>query len=200
MSNLRTQPRLHLKPAVEPAAGLHDPQTRRTYLFRDFSPGLILIGRSKKSDIQLPDPRVSRSHAIVKRYADGRVIIRNESVNETYVDGNPIHGASPLMVGMHIHLGGEAFLVATNAEKTFPVEAFDIEEYCYYAVQLHGGKRRAAQYLGKKSRKFIVGAAKDFLDREDERVAQGGRLKWRRGDGQRPRSNKVTLCPVGIGS
>lgn len=50
-----------------------------------------VIGRSKRSDVVLPDPTVSRNHAVLTRYDDGSWTISDaESQNGTRVNGAPI--------------------------------------------------------------------------------------------------------------
>lgn len=45
---------------------------------------LLTIGRKKGNDIQVRNPRASKSHAYIK-YMDGKFLLRDQSTNGTYV-------------------------------------------------------------------------------------------------------------------
>ena len=90
-------------------------------------------------DIGLSCASVSKRHAIVTRLRDGRAILcDHQSHNGTYVNGERISGPVELTAGMQIHLGSEAFLMATTSDGDFPISARHIPEYCYLARLFYG--------------------------------------------------------------
>lgn len=77
----------------------------------------LLIGRTADNDISLPEPEVSRRHAILYRVAasDGSILVEIEdqdSTNGTYVNGKrlePGRGRVVLRQGDVLRVGGHAF-------------------------------------------------------------------------------------------
>lgn len=157
-----------LKVVSRPAKGLRDPRTRRLYLFKDFATDSIIIGRGVGCDIQIRNERVSTGHALVKIRHDGCAEISNLGRNGTYIDGECITDGVVLLEGMQIHLGSEAMLVATNEQGGFPIVAYTVHEFCYYARELYGSIREASKFIGK-SRKFMSGHIAGCLRRRTRR-------------------------------
>ena len=90
--------------AIRTAAGTID-------LDLDAGPRTYLVGRSRASDVVLPDPAVSRRHALISVRGD-RCSIRNlASMNGTEVNGRPVTTAV-LHAGDVVSFGGavEAFV------------------------------------------------------------------------------------------
>ena len=64
----------------------------------------LIIGRSAKSDIHIPDRHVSRTHAEITYY-NGRYYIQDlGSKNHTYVNGQELYNAHPLSDGDEVLL------------------------------------------------------------------------------------------------
>ncbi|MBN1672005.1 MAG: FHA domain-containing protein [Kiritimatiellae bacterium] len=79
---------------------------------------LVTVGRSKKNDITLSDDSVSRSHAILRRLADGKYYIMDSgSTNGTFVNEKRVLVPSPLTNGDKIRLGDTALLVFQHEEE-----------------------------------------------------------------------------------
>jgi len=75
--------------------------------------GPLMIGRGTKSDLRIPDSRVSRVHAVIERQRDS-FMITDSSTNGTYVQiGDEevmflhreqlrLHGSGHLSLGRHV--------------------------------------------------------------------------------------------------
>ena len=74
-------------------------------------------------------------------------------ITERTSTGERISGPVELTAGMQIHLGSEAFLMATTSDGDFPISARHIPEYCYLARLFYGNAPTATMI--KKSRQFI---------------------------------------------
>lgn len=66
--------------------------------------GGAIIGRSRRADIVLADPNISRQHAEVRREGDGYVVVDLDSTNGVFVNGRPTKRAT-LQEGDVIELG-----------------------------------------------------------------------------------------------
>jgi len=72
---------------------------------------IVTVGRAPSNDVVVPDPSVSRSHALIKRGEDGVFLMRDAgSSNGTTVNGASVlargHGPpSELKPGDDVHLG-----------------------------------------------------------------------------------------------
>lgn len=66
----------------------------------------VAVGRDPSCAIQIPDPKVSRRHAVVSVSAAGHVI-ENLGANGTRVNGNKISAVCPLNPG-------DAIFIASN--------------------------------------------------------------------------------------
>lgn len=63
----------------------------------------VSLGRGEDCMIQLPDNRVSRVHAILRRSEDGHTI-EDKSRNGTYLNDQRIEGVQPLQPGDRIQI------------------------------------------------------------------------------------------------
>ncbi len=71
---------------------------------------VIIIGRSRNSDVVIDQPHVSGSHAQLIIDDDGSCFINDlKSSNGTFVNGERINGLSPLRAGDFVVLGGSHF-------------------------------------------------------------------------------------------
>jgi hypothetical protein len=66
--------------------------------------GGAIIGRSRRADIVLADPNISRQHAEVRKEGDGYVVVDLDSTNGVFVNGRPTKRAT-LQEGDVIELG-----------------------------------------------------------------------------------------------
>lgn len=73
------------------------------------TPGHV-IGRDA-CDVVLPDPEVSRRHAIVRALGEHPAIQDLGSLNGTFVNGRRIEGVTPLHVGDVLRLGNTVWHV-----------------------------------------------------------------------------------------
>ena len=159
MPRLSTRSTSEMKPRSRLASGIHDPATAKTYFCRHREDDLLLIGRHRSCDIHLADRRVSHQHAVIKFMPDGRVILRDSrSRNGTYINGERIEKPVTLLTGMQIYLGGHGLLIATDSAGEFPIEAYNIPQFCHFALELYGNQRLAREHVGK-SRKFLTNHA-----------------------------------------
>ena len=67
------------------------------------------IGRSKSSDIVVPDASVSRSHAVLLRRDEGWFITDTESESGTFVNGKRTRGRTRLLIDDIIKVGNSEF-------------------------------------------------------------------------------------------
>jgi len=72
-------------------------------------PGITVLGRSPKADIQIPHSEVSRKHAELVWEADGFVILDLDSENGVYVNGEKVK-KRPLKDGDAIQIGPQKFI------------------------------------------------------------------------------------------
>lgn len=167
MPRLITQLTEAMRPPSRAAFGVHDPESGRTYFWEPGDDALLLVGRSQTCDIRLDDLRVSKTHAIIRAMRDGGVILRDHnSTNGTFIDGEPVDGPVVLRTGMQIYLGGHAVLVATDEAGEFPIEAYNIQQFCHFGRNLYGSENTAEDHLGK-SRRFITTHANKWRNTRD---------------------------------
>jgi FHA domain len=76
----------------------------------------VMIGRVEDNDLQLPDEKVSRHHAVIEQEDGGRVVLRDlNSRNGTYVDGVRLAGSRVLTGGEQLRLGGAQLRVEAGS-------------------------------------------------------------------------------------
>ena len=155
MSQRVTPPMSPFEPIVQPAAGLHDPDKSRTYLFGQFvPPGAermtpVSIGRSKHCRIQLRNKFVSRFHAIVEQKGEGAYYLRpDQATNGVYVNDEPVFEPIWLLFGMRIQLG-RALLYTCNADGRFPVCGLTMDEFLRNSGDMYGSNRLAGDRIDK---------------------------------------------------
>lgn len=59
----------------------------------------IVIGRSRGSDVRVPDPSVSARHATIRQRGAEYLLLDEGSVNGTFVDGYRLSPGSPVLLG-----------------------------------------------------------------------------------------------------
>ena len=69
-----------------------------------------LLGRGDQADIRLEDGFASSAHARLVPQGDVMVLEDLGSTNGTYLNGEPLRGASPLHAGDTIRIGDSEFL------------------------------------------------------------------------------------------
>ena len=112
---------------VEGATGMHSasavpaPSRGRPKLRVNTAAGLVsgsaydltegaLLGRGDQADIRLEDGFASSAHARLVPQGDVMVLEDLGSTNGTYLNGEPLRGASPLHAGDTIRIGDSEFL------------------------------------------------------------------------------------------
>jgi hypothetical protein len=112
---------------VESATGMHPassapaPNRGRPKLRVNTAAGLVsgsaydltegaLLGRGDQADIRLEDGFASSAHARLVPQGDVMVLEDLGSTNGTYLNGEPLRGASPLHAGDSIRIGDSEFL------------------------------------------------------------------------------------------
>jgi pSer/pThr/pTyr-binding forkhead associated (FHA) protein len=81
----------------------------------------LTIGR-EGTDIVLPDPEVSRRHAVMRVLESGGAAIEDlGSTNGTYVNEERVHGATPVDVGDIVRFGNTLWHVAAPGATTLVV-------------------------------------------------------------------------------
>lgn len=147
-----------VQPIKDFAVGLHYPEKRRTFFFKDYTIGstpkrMITIGRGSDCDILFDSRFVSNVHAVLERRGEAMWIADHESTNGVYVNDVRISEAVALTVGMRIIIGHE-MLVAADAEGFFTIPAKTISDMCRKAVPLYGSNRLTGKRFGR-SHTFI---------------------------------------------
>ena len=100
----QTQPR-HTGPELVMTEG---PEPGRRW---PLAPGSVVIGRSKRSDVHVPDALASRRHAVLTVDADGLTLSDIDSLNGTEVDGVPLKGSVALRPGQRVTIADSTFVV-----------------------------------------------------------------------------------------
>jgi hypothetical protein len=81
----------------------------------------LTIGR-EGTDIVLPDPEVSRKHAVMRVLESGGAAIEDlGSTYGTFVNDERVHGATPVVVGDFVRFGSSWWLVAAPGATTLVV-------------------------------------------------------------------------------
>ena len=70
-----------------------------------------MIGRGSGSDVQIPNEDVSRQHAVFWQEAGSAWVGDLDSSNGTYLNGERVHGPTPIVDGDLLTLGRTEFLV-----------------------------------------------------------------------------------------
>ncbi|CAN5269602.1 hypothetical protein BH20ACT9_BH20ACT9_15400 [soil metagenome] len=65
----------------------------------------MLLGRRDNSDLHLPDPHVSRAHAVVRRHSGAVWVEDLGSTGGTFVNGEPVTGSQSLRHGDRVRFG-----------------------------------------------------------------------------------------------
>jgi len=94
-------------------------------LEREFEQGSILIGRSSKADLSLPDRSLSREHARLFKSEDGWVVEDLGSRNGTFINGQPVRRPAAVKAGDALTLGSLAVTVGGD-RPTAQVEDSDL--------------------------------------------------------------------------
>lgn len=76
----------------------------------DIAANRVLVGRSPHCDITLPEPEVSRQHAVVYRERGRTWVTDLGSSNGTTVDGVAVDTATPLRPGARVTFGPASFM------------------------------------------------------------------------------------------
>jgi pSer/pThr/pTyr-binding forkhead associated (FHA) protein len=59
----------------------------------------IVIGRSRGSDVRVPDPSVSSRHATIRQRGSEYLLLDEGSTNGTFIDGHRLSPGSPVLLG-----------------------------------------------------------------------------------------------------
>ncbi len=90
--------------------------------------GEAVIGRSRRTDVCLPDDGVSREHAKIRSHG-GQVVIEDlGSRNGTLINGERVHGTAPLKDGDKIQVGRTTILKFTyhdSLEQSFQQQMYE---------------------------------------------------------------------------
>ncbi|HLE38411.1 MAG TPA: FhaA domain-containing protein [Acidimicrobiia bacterium] len=77
----------------------------------DLAVNRAVIGRSSGSDVHVPNDGVSRTHAVIWQEAGSAWVGDLESSNGTFVNGERVHGPTPIVEGDLLTLGRTEFLI-----------------------------------------------------------------------------------------
>ena len=81
------------------------------------------IGRSKSSDVYVPDLAVSRNHCVLLRRSDGWFITDTGSTGGTYVNGVPVQGRAQVLINDVIKIGSTEFEFRRGDEVQAPLRS-----------------------------------------------------------------------------
>ncbi len=106
--------------AVERAAEAGASETQIWLVDRDYvyplHIGLNVVGRSPENDVVIQDGYVSRRHCAILIHANNRVELFDiASKNGTYLNGNKLHGSTPLKPGDEIRMCDRQLIFMTQA-------------------------------------------------------------------------------------
>ena len=94
-------------PTIHPPAGtLRNDATGEVF---DLVQDVSLIGRSRESAVPVPDPRVSRRHAMIRRQDDGFWYFDLGSVNGSLINGRRVTTSQRLATGDIIQIADQRF-------------------------------------------------------------------------------------------
>lgn len=83
--------------------------------------GVVVIGRSPDCNIQIPDPGVSRRHAMIRQQDDGFWYFDLGSFNGSYINGSRVTTAVKLERNDMVDVSGHAFRFDEESDGTSPV-------------------------------------------------------------------------------
>jgi serine phosphatase RsbU (regulator of sigma subunit) len=115
----------------------------------------VVIGRSRESDINLPDQWLSRRHAEIVRRDDGFYLLDLGSKNGTLVNGSRINEERLLEPGDRISLGEYVLTFSWDEPKNPEDDSGEYEAYAYPARRLSDIETRSAidpETLARQSR------------------------------------------------
>lgn len=140
--------RLHQpQPPPQPAAGLHDPGTVKTYYWHDVN-GPAVIGRTRTCWIQLrDDPAISKRHAVLQVQLHGAWIEDMGSTNGVLLNQQLITEPYLVEVGMQVSIGG-ADLYAVDRFGRVPIVATTQAEFRSKAERIYGNAAVASERIG----------------------------------------------------
>src|SRR5712692_9510650 len=87
----------------------------------------VTIGRSRESDIVLPDQWLSRQHAEIRLRAEGHVVVDLGSKNGTLLNGSRVRDEQQLRDGDVITLGEHTLTFSAETAVEAPAEADEPE-------------------------------------------------------------------------
>jgi hypothetical protein len=89
----------------------------------DINCGRVTIGRVAENDVQLPDKKVSRHHAVIEVEDGQRVVLRGRGWrNRTFVDGHRLAGSCVLTGGEQLRFGDQELSVEDVPGAQAPAE------------------------------------------------------------------------------
>lgn len=84
-------------------------------------PGRYRIGRAAGADVRLPDPLVSRRHALLEVTASGVTVGDLDSANGVWLDGTRIAGSRPVLTCSTLRLGRSTLRLRLAGDERIPV-------------------------------------------------------------------------------
>ena len=82
----------------------------------------IVIGRSRGSDVRVPDPSVSARHATIRQRGAEYLLLDEGSTNGTFVDGRRLSPGSPVLLGRKTTIRVGRVWMDVSLEQTAPSE------------------------------------------------------------------------------
>ncbi len=90
--------------------------------------GTYVLGRSRSVDLPVNDPNASRRHARLIVGPKGTYIEDLGSKNGTLVNGAPLLARVPLVVGDHLTIGTQEYIVRASLDRDPAVESLQLSE------------------------------------------------------------------------
>jgi pSer/pThr/pTyr-binding forkhead associated (FHA) protein len=84
----------------------------------------VVVGRGDDCTVQLPDERVSRRHAVIRREADGSYVIEDRSRNGTRVNATMLETPRRLEPGDRIYI--ERFVIIFQPDDQPPEDLSEL--------------------------------------------------------------------------
>jgi len=132
----------------------YEPATRLKF-------GDLIIGRTPQCDIFLPDPTVSRQHAMLSVASQGVIATDLKSRNGTWVDSERIECA-PVLHGHEIRFGSVRFIISNDPNGESGLDS----DLATHDPRSHRGLKDPAAVLKPRQLEVLSWLIKGLLEKE----------------------------------
>lgn len=133
-----------------------------------FLEGEISIGRSPECDLQIPDKRISRCHAIVKQIGGDFYVEDQQSKNGTFVNNTRISSATPIQPGDEIRFHESVFHVEVDRPYDPDATMIGLSIPAEPPAQLKS--QESAKVAAQASRELVVSESRSTVPNPPDRL------------------------------